>query len=291
VRFMPEGVAGVAQRLLPRSRAGQAGDAQPAVAAPLPVHAADAAIALELRDVRSEQGGVRILDQLSLQLAGPGIRCVIGPNGAGKTSAFNVMTGRLPVLSGRILFAGRDITGRNAWRVAQAGIGRKLQIPSVFPALTVRQNLHLALWAGRLHGMGWLRSAPMRWKGALEDRMLARFPELRDRFADAAGTLSQGERQALEFIMTVLPEPRLLLLDEPCAGLSSAETHRMTEAIRDAVATLGAAALLIEHDMHAVEAIGGHVFVLHQGRLLSEGKLATVQADPAVRAVYAGGHK
>jgi branched-chain amino acid transport system permease protein len=107
----------------------------------------------------------------------------------------------------------------------------------------------------------------------------------------AAGTLSQGQRQALEFVMTVLPQPRLLLLDEPCAGLSSAETHRMTDAIRDAVAQLGAAALLIEHDMSAVEAIGGHVFVLHQGRLLSEGSLEQVQADPAVRAVYAGGHK
>jgi branched-chain amino acid transport system permease protein len=292
VRFMPQGVAGLAQRLLAGRRPAPAGErAAGELPAPQPSRHAAGALALELREVGAEQGGVRILDKLSLNLEGPGIRCVIGPNGAGKTSTFNVITGRLPAPAGRIHFGGHDITGQAAWRVAQAGIGRKLQIPSVFAELTVRQNLDLALWAGRLHGTAWLRRDPMRWKGALQERMLDRFPELREQFPAAAGTLSQGQRQALEFVMTVLPQPRLLLLDEPCAGLSSAETHRMTDAIRDAVAQLGAAALLIEHDMSAVEAIGGHVFVLHQGRLLSEGSLEQVQADPAVRAVYAGGHK
>ncbi|WP_428425541.1 ATP-binding cassette domain-containing protein [Methylibium sp.] len=117
------------------------------------------------------------------------------------------------------------------------------------------------------------------------------FPDL-ERERDApAGRLSQGHRQALELVMTVLPEPRLLLLDEPCAGLSPAETHHMIKAIQEAVRRIGAAALLIEHDISAVAAMGGEVFVFHQGRSLAQGPLAQVQADPVVRAVYAGEHK
>src|SRR5690606_5086132 len=106
-----------------------------------------------------------------------------------------------------------------------------------------------------------------------------------------AGALSQGHRQALEFSMTVLPEPGLVLLDEPCAGLSSAETLHMAAAIKAVVHRLQAAALLIEHDIDAVAALADEVFVLHQGRLLARGSLAQVQANQQVRAVYAGGHK
>jgi branched-chain amino acid transport system permease protein len=121
--------------------------------------------------------------------------------------------------------------------------------------------------------------------------LLALFPALGKQLGAAAGSLSQGERQALEFVMTMLPQPRLVLLDEPCAGLSPAETHHMIEAIKTATGRLGAAALVIEHDISAVAAIGGDVYVLHQGKLLARGRLAQIQADPAVRAVYAGARK
>ncbi|RDI28596.1 amino acid/amide ABC transporter membrane protein 2 (HAAT family) /amino acid/amide ABC transporter ATP-binding protein 1 (HAAT family) [Pseudacidovorax intermedius] len=287
VRFLPEGLAGLAARWTDRWLAPS-----PARPVPAPPSASPAGVpALRFDAVRCSQSGVRILDGLSLSLQGPGIRAVIGPNGAGKTSAFNAMTGRLPVRGGTVRLGKADITGLNAWRVARHGVGRKLQIPSVFPALSVAQNLQVALWAGRLAPLAALGAAPLGWHTPLLHRLLARFPELQAQQALPAGQLSQGQRQALELVMTLLPEPRLVLLDEPCAGLSPAETHRMIDVIREAVHELDAAALLIEHDLAAVAALGGDVLVLHQGRLLAHGPMAAIQADPAVRAVYAGARK
>lgn len=294
VRFLPDGLAGlVAGRL-----AGRLADAfapgstvRPALMSSAPRTTAPQIPALRFDEVRCAQGGVRILDGLSLRIDGPGIRAVIGPNGAGKTSAFNVLTGRLPLAGGRILLGDRDVGGQAAWQVARCGVGRKLQVPSVFPALSVRENLAVALWAGRLQGFDALRLAPLGWQTPLRAEMLASFPELAEALDRPAGQLPQGHRQALELAMTVLPEPHLLLLDEPCAGLSPAETHRMIEVIKRTVRGLGAAALLIEHDLAAVAALDGEVFVLHQGRLLARGTLQALQVDASVRAVYAGGRK
>ena len=157
--------------------------------------------------------------------------------------------------------------------------------------LSVSQNLDVALWAGRLGPAASLARAPLGWRSPLRDELLDLFPALREQLATRAGSLSQGHRQALEFVMTVLPQPRLVLLDEPCAGLSPAETHHMIDAIKTVIDRLGAAALVIEHDISAVAAIGGDVYVLHQGRLLAQGTLAEIQGDPAVRAVYAGARK
>jgi branched-chain amino acid transport system permease protein len=284
VRFLPDGIAGLLRRRPPPP------DPRPMLAAPAAIRVADP-LRLRFEGVHTSQAGVKILDGLDLVLEGPGIRSVIGPNGAGKTSSFNVMTGRLPLVGGRIVLDGRDIGGMSGWRVARRGVGRKLQIPSVFPALTVRQNLLIALWAGRLHGAAALRVSPLRWHSALLDDLMSHFPNLERERDTPAGHLSQGHRQALELVMTVLPEPRLVLLDEPCAGLSPDETQHMIAVIQAAVQRIGAAALLIEHDISAVAAMGGEVFVLHQGRKLAQGSLAEVQADPAVRAVYAGGRK
>jgi branched-chain amino acid transport system permease protein len=288
VRFLPNGLAGLAG--MGRRFAAPGEDAPPRTLAP-PGPPQSANVRLAFEQVACAQGGVRILDGLAFDLQGPGLRCVIGPNGAGKTSAFNVMTGRLPLRAGRILLDGVDISGATAWRVARQGVGRKLQIPSVFPGLSVSQNLDVALWAGRMRPAASLRRAPLAWDSALRGELLGLFPSLARQLQAPAGSLSQGERQALEFVMTMLPQPRLVLLDEPCAGLSPGETHHMIEAIKTATGRLGAAALVIEHDISAVASIGGEVYVLHQGKLLARGPLAQIQADPAVRAVYAGARK
>jgi len=286
VLFLPNGVAGLLKRRAdPRRGKGSPAPAvDEAVASAVPV-------SLTLDGVKTAQSGVTILDGLSLALGGPGIRCVIGPNGAGKTSSFNVITGRLPLLGGAVKLNGHDIGGLPAWRVARKGIGRKMQVPSVFPDLSVRENLGLAIWAGRASGVDTLRLATLGWQTRLLADILQEFPALASQLDAPAGTLAQGHRQALELAMTLLPEPRLVLLDEPCAGLSPAETHQMIDAIKTLVSQIGAAALLIEHDITAVDAMGGDVYVLHQGRLLDKGSLADIQASAAVRAVYAGGRK
>ncbi|PZQ78258.1 MAG: hypothetical protein DI563_00940 [Variovorax paradoxus] len=289
VLFLPNGVAG----LLKRRADPRHGEDSPAPAAVQDAATATSAapVSLTLDGVKTAQSGVTILDGLSLALSGPGIRCVIGPNGAGKTSSFNVITGRLPLLGGGVKLNGCDIGGLPAWRVARRGIGRKMQVPSVFADLTVRENLGLAVWAARASGFDMLRLATLGWHTRLLADILQEFPALASQLDAPAGTLAQGHRQALELAMTLLPEPKLVLLDEPCAGLSPGETHQMIDAIKTLVRQIGAAALLIEHDITAVDAMGGDVYVLHQGRLLDKGSLADIQASAAVRAVYAGGRK
>lgn len=286
VLLLPNGVAG----LLARRNEVRRSQAVPAP--PLGRFASDGApVSLALEAVKASQSGVKILDGLSLTLEGSGIRCVIGPNGAGKTSSFNVITGRLPLREGSIKLSGEDIGGLAPWQVARRGIGRKMQVPSVFPELTVRENLGLAVWAGRASVRDTLKLETLGWQSALYESTLGQFSELQTQLDSPAGSLSQGHRQALELAMTLLPEPKLVLLDEPCAGLSPAETHHMIAAIKTLVAQIGAAALLIEHDISAVAAIGGEVYVLHQGQLLERGPLSTIQSSPTVRAVYSGARK
>lgn len=286
VLFLPNGVAGLLKR-----RADPRRGADSPAPATQETATSTAPVSLTLDGVKTAQSGVTILDGLSLALSGPGIRCVIGPNGAGKTSSFNVITGRLPLLGGGVTLNGHDIGGLSAWRVARKGIGRKMQVPSVFPDLTVRENLGLAVWAGRASAVDTLRRATLGWHTSLLAEILQEFPALASQLDAPAGTLAQGHRQALELAMTLLPEPKLVLLDEPCAGLSPGETHQMIDAIKALVSRIGAAALLIEHDITAVDAMGGDVYVLHQGRLLDKGSLADIQASATVRAVYAGGRK
>jgi branched-chain amino acid transport system permease protein len=268
-------------------RAGDDGSSNQAAAAAAPRQAAR----LRYQGVQVRSHGVDILAGLDLDIGGGGIHCLIGPNGAGKTSTFNVLTGRLPLTAGRILLDDVDVSNRRADAVARLGVGRKLQIPSVFPALSVADNLRIAIWANRLRRRQWLQGDARHWTTPLLQALRQELEFLDAAAERPAGELSQGQRQMLELAMTLLSEPRLLLLDEPCAGLSPQETRRQIGIILIGVRTLGATALIVEHDMAAVEALASKVHVLHQGRLLASGTLAQVQADAAVRSVYAGGRK
>lgn len=235
-------------------------------------------------------GPVRILDGLEFRIEKPGIHAIIGPNGAGKTSAFNTMTGRLPLTSGDISWRGRSLAGLRPFQVARTDISRKFQIPSVFPELSVDENLDIALWANRIVATDLFSMRPLRWRSDLYDALTKRFPFLKAG-GGIAGSLSLGQRQMLDFSMTYLTEARLVLLDEPCAGLSAGETGAMIEAIAAINSDLGSTAIIIEHDMRVVERLSDHVFVMHQGRLLAEGDIAAVRANPDVQAVYSGGTK
>ncbi len=242
-------------------------------------------ILLYLDGVTVSFDGFKALDSLSLVLEEGELRTVIGPNGAGKTTMMDVVTGKTRPDAGTVLFQGGvDLLRLDETAIARLGIGRKFQKPTVFDRLTVEENLELALeggWSvprlltGRLDAAGLERI-----EGTLSTVGLA---ELR---TIEAGRLSHGQRQWLEIGMLLVQEPRLLLLDEPVAGMSDAETAQTAELIQRLKGRH--TIVVVEHDMHFVRALGAKVTVLHEGRVLAEGPVEAVQADPAVVEVYLG---
>ncbi|MCB1344799.1 MAG: ATP-binding cassette domain-containing protein [Rhodobacter sp.] len=247
---------------------------------------------LRLEAVGLDAGGVRILDGLSLAAPAAGVLCVIGPNGAGKTTMLNAITGRMPIRQGRMALGGHALNGRAPHQMLRLGIARKMQVPTVFAGLTVDETLRLALLAGRMRPSDALRRAPLRWRDDGLDALLADpGVPLTAEPGKRAEHLPQGHRQMLELALTLAADPRLVLLDEPAAGMSPAETQVMVRLIRAWQARTGACAIVIEHDMALVESLATEVAVLHQGRVLAQGALSEIRADPQVAAVYAGGHK
>ncbi|AWN36204.1 ABC transporter ATP-binding protein [Methylobacterium radiodurans] len=222
-------------------------------------------------------GRFRALDALSLAVDPGEVRAVIGPNGAGKTTLLDVISGITKPMSGRVMLGDRlDLTRISEAAIARAGVRRKFQKPSVFPALTVRENLAI--------GCG-----PDLGPGPRAARIAAVLGEigLGARAAVPAGSLAHGEKQWLEIGMVLAAEPRLLLLDEPVAGLSDAETQRTAELI-GRLRRPDRAILVIEHDMGFVEAIADKVTVLHEGRTLYEGGMRGAREDARVIEVFLG---
>ena len=287
VLAFPRGLIGVAAPLVRWLERWQR--AQLAVPAP-PRRGATEPAQLTLSDVSAEIGEVRILDHLSLRIAGPGIFCIIGPNGAGKTSTFNLLTGELVPLGGGVLLDGAEITGLAPHRIIARGVGRKFQIPTIFADLTVAENLCIALWSCRAARLELLRPRLKRWTSPMLDELVRRYPFLAAGRRQAA-ELSHGQRQVLELAMALLTEPRLLLLDEPCAGLSPEETTSVIDLIRWAGRKLQIAIVVIEHDMTLVKELAETIYVLHNGALLAQGDIDAIRANADVRAVYVGGEK
>jgi branched-chain amino acid transport system permease protein len=291
VLLLPGGAMDLAHRAL-KAMGLRLGRAQ---AVPVPAPPSRAALPrgpLSLCDVELSAGGVRILDRLNLDVPVHGVLCVIGPNGAGKTTMLNAVTARMPIQSGQICLGDVQLSAKATWQMLDHGIARKMQIPTVFGDLTLRENLQLAALAGRMRGLDALRLEPLRWETAPVARLLAD-PEvpLAAALEKTAAHLPQGHRQILELALTLSPEPRLVMLDEPAAGMSPAETQLIVRLIRSYHEATGAAIVVIEHDMHLVDALADEVAVLHQGQTLAKGPLAQVRSDPQVVAVYAGGHK
>ena len=287
VLVFPRGIVGLADPLIrrfpPRKRA------KTALAAPGDA-AARPPTKLALNDVSVHVGEVTILDKLSVDFEEAGIFCVIGPNGAGKTSMFNVVSGELATAAGAIDLGGLKIGGLAPNRVSGLGVARKLQIPSVFPELSIADNLAVALWSGRARKLALLDPRLRRWTSPMLKELQSRYPFLAAS-ARKAAELSHGEQQILELAMALLTEPRVLLLDEPCAGLSPEETSAVMGIIRWAAERLRGSIIIIEHDMSLVKELAQIVYVLHNGALLAKGNVAAIQADPTVRAVYVGGEK
>jgi branched-chain amino acid transport system ATP-binding protein/urea transport system ATP-binding protein len=220
-------------------------------------------------------GGVVAVDAINLGIERGELRCLIGPNGAGKSTFFKCLTGQLRPTSGRIFWRGHDITGLDSFAVARLGVGIKMQVPSVFDGLTVLESVILGL--RRHHGE---RAARALAEAALERLAVTSLA------AERVGLLAHGQRQLVELAMVVAPEPELIVLDEPTAGMSGEETRRTAALIREL--NLRHTIVVVEHDMQFIRSIARRVTVFHQGRVLVDDDAARVFADPRVRAVYLG---
>ncbi len=240
---------------------------------------------LYLDDVRVSFDGYKALRGLSLLLARNEMRAIIGPNGAGKTTMMDVITGKTRPDTGQVYFAGTvDLTRRDEAEIAELGIGRKFQKPTVFENHDVETNILLALKAPRsafatLFGRA-ARDRDEKIHGVLRR---IRLWEMR---AKRAGALSHGQKQWLEIGMLLAQDPKLLLVDEPVAGMTDGETATTAELLRE-IAT-DHAVVVVEHDMAFVRDLGVKVTVLHEGAVLAEGSIDQVSADPRVVEVYLG---
>jgi urea transport system ATP-binding protein len=229
--------------------------------------------------------GFKALNNLSLLIDAGELRCVIGPNGAGKTTMMDVITGKTRPEEGKALFGqATDLTRLSEAEIAHAGIGRKFQKPTIFEQLTVFENLELAMKANKT-----VRATLFaRLSSEDKDRLAATLTlvGLRESADRIAGLLSHGQKQWLEIGMLLMQEPKLLLLDEPVAGMSDQETERTAELFLSLTGTHSL--VVVEHDMAFIETIARKVTVLHEGSVIAEGPMDQVKNDPRVIEVYLG---
>lgn len=231
-------------------------------------------------------GGVRALDHVSFSVASGDLVALIGPNGAGKTTCFNVIGGQLRPDSGKVRLGERDVTGYSPRALFRQGVGRTFQITGTFASMTVIENVQMALIsaAGRsLHF--WSRAR--RQKGEAATHLLAQVG-LIDMADRPAGVLAYGDLKRLELAVALAHGPRLLLMDEPTAGMAGAERRALMDLTSRLVRAQGLGVLFVEHDLDTVFGHADRILVLHRGRLIASGSPEAIKSDPEVRAVYLG---
>jgi branched-chain amino acid transport system ATP-binding protein len=240
-------------------------------------------------DVSKHFGGVQAVDKVSISVASGSIHAVIGPNGAGKTTFFNTLSGFFVPDSGTVRFDGADITSAPNWQRIVRGMSRTFQTPSIFPELTVHQNLLIGTQAK--HGVAFRLTLPNpKQRDLIEAKVdeLLGFVNLQSAKHRLVGELSHGSQRLVEIAMSLSTEPKLVLLDEPMAGLAEVETARVIGVIRDLHDRLGLTVLFVEHNMRVVLSLAHRITVLDRGRLLAEGSPSEIAANDAVREAYLG---
>ena len=241
---------------------------------------------LVLEDLTKNFGGLTAVDHVNLEIQARERRVIIGPNGAGKTTLFNLISGQFPPSQGRILHFGKDVTRLPIHQRTAMGIARTFQITNLFPNLTVLQNLCLA--AQGLEATKYVMYRPISSYPYLSEKAQKILEEvgLWEKRDILIKNLSHGEQRQIEIAMALIGEPRLLLLDEPTAGLSPAETHSFTDILKklDPDMTI----LLIEHDMDVAFEFAENITVLHQGSLIASGKKEDIRANRTVQEIYLG---
>jgi len=241
---------------------------------------------LVARDLRKDFGGIQAVAGMSFAVSQGELLALIGPNGAGKSTCFNLLNGQITPDSGSVFLDGVDITGWPPRRVWGMGVGRSFQVAATFASMTVRENVQMALIAR--HGQVWRFLRPAYRLFADQADALLDQVGLRDRADQGCGVLAYGELKRLELALALSNDPRLLLMDEPAAGLAPADRLVLMDLVRRLSRDHGRAVLFTEHDMDVVFAIADRVLVMDRGMLIAQGTPDQVRADPRVRAVYLG---
>ena len=241
---------------------------------------------LETRALTKEFRGFRAVSEVDLVVGEGTMHALVGPNGAGKTTLFNLLTGFLTPTSGTIVFDGQDITGRQPERIAPLGIARSFQITSLFDQLTLSEHLELALASPTGMGMQFWRS--VKRLATFRDRTMELLEQvgLADRSAQPAGSLAYGQKRALELALALALDPKLLLLDEPTAGMGVEDVDRTIALVKQISA--GRTVVFVDHNMHVVGSLADTVTVLQSGHVLAEGPYEQVRGDERVITAYLG---
>ncbi len=244
---------------------------------------------LETKAITKNFGGLTAVNDVDLKLDNGELRCIIGPNGCGKTTLFNLITGYYKPSSGKVIFSDKDITSKPVHVISKLGIGRKFQIPAIFEQLTVYENIRVPFFSNQRQSM----LVSSRLDASSHQKIMEHLSNisLADKADDPAKNLAHGERQWLEIGMVLASKPKLMLLDEPTAGMTAHETQQTAKLIQEISQSTGISILVIEHDISFVREIASRITVMYKGTIFREGNYQEINADEAVREVYLGRHR
>lgn len=248
----------------------------------------DGPMILETKNLRKEFGALVAVDDVNLQVRANTIHSIIGPNGAGKTTLFNLLSNAFEPTTGNVFFQGKDITRLPTHRIIHLGIGRSFQITNLFPNLTVLENVRLAAQSLGKDSFRFLRQATYFKRYEQRAWEVLNLVGLADRALTPARTLPHGDQRKLELAIILAPDPKLLLLDEPTAGMAAEQVPEMMKLINQIRKSGDKTIILVEHNMSVVMNISDRITVMHQGRILAEGAPSEIAANPEVQSAYLG---
>jgi branched-chain amino acid transport system ATP-binding protein len=247
-------------------------------------------VVLHVADVHKQFGGLHALADIDLEVEEGKTHAIIGPNGAGKSTLLNVIIGRIPPSRGAVVFDGKVLTGKKPYEINQMGVVRVFQTPEIFPDLPVLQNVMAPAFAKRDGAFRINIFRPLEAEVGVREEAEAILEDvgLHGQRHAQAGSLSRGDKRRMELAMCLIQHPRLLLLDEPTAGMSRHDTNTTIELLKK-IKARGMTKVIIEHDMHVVFSLADRISVLAGGRIIAEGEPDAVRNDPRVQEAYLGG--
>ncbi|WP_101674753.1 ABC transporter ATP-binding protein [Alloalcanivorax mobilis] len=243
---------------------------------------------LSIRSLSKHFGGVAAVDGIDLDVPARETVAIIGPNGAGKTTFYNMVSGRMTPSAGQVLLNGRDITGQPPHRISRLGVSRSFQINNIFTEMTVRENVEVALAAFHHHSRRWFNLASRNRPIQEEAESLLERLSIGELSARRAGVISYGDKRLLEIAVVLATRPKLVLLDEPTAGMTPEETRRVTALVKSLADSGDYTFLITEHDMEVVFSLADRILVMHRGKALVAGTPEEVRRHPEVRKAYLG---